>query len=50
MECEVYILSDGSCQCGNCGHVTESEPAMCESCGSTVVGVVDEGECDDDGA
>lgn len=48
--CEVYILSDGKCQCGNCGAVMESVPDACESCGATVVNVVDEGdgECEAD--
>lgn len=46
MECEVYVLSDGTCQCGNCGTVMDSVPERCDGCGATVAGVVEEGDGD----
>lgn len=47
MNCEMYILEDGSYQCGNCGHVHAGPVETCQRCGSSVAGVVDEGEADD---
>lgn len=44
LECEVYILDDGSYQCGNCGAVMENEPTVCAECSSVVIGIVEEGE------
>lgn len=46
MECEVYVLSDGTYQCGNCGALTDRLPEECGQCGSKVVGIVDEGDGD----
>ena len=47
MDCEIYVLNDGTYQCGNCGHVTDELPEECPSCGSKVISVVEEGEAGD---
>ena len=47
MECEMYVLNDGTLQCGNCGAVFEGFTDTCPECLSVVIGIVDEGEPDD---
>ena len=45
--CEVYVLNDGTLQCGNCGGVFLEYGPECPKCGAKVVSVVEEGEADD---
>ena len=45
-ERELYVLSDGTFQCGNCGELHGEEVMECKGCGAKVTGVVDEGDPD----